>query len=192
MPPASRSRNALRTRACPTCLTTFEAQIKSRKIACSAPCAAELRAEGWASIREMWDGEGSKVRIARERRERASRVQPIGVAAAKLSPRSGRFETNINASVWIVIDPTGYRREVRNLRLWCEHNADLFAPHPWRNAYAGLRQVAKWLRGKSDSQISTWRGWSLADIPTRPVEHGWSISAQTPPARHPPADAVVR
>lgn len=168
MPPASRSRDALRIRACPTCLTTFEALIKSRKIACSAPCAAELQAQGWASIREMWTGEGSKVRIARERRERAMRLQPVGVAAAKLSPRSGRFASNINASAWIVVAPHGERIEVRNLRLWCSQNAHLFAPHDWRNAYAGLRMVAAWLRGKTVRQVSMWRGWSIAEIPTRP------------------------
>ena len=173
MPPSSRSRKALRPRVCPVCRVTFEAPANSTRYACTAPCAASLHAQAMASIDEMWTGEGRKVRIARERRERGLRLQPVGVAAAKLSPRSGRFETNVNASIWIVIDPTGYRRKVRNLRLWCSKNEDLFAPHDWRDAYAGLRQVAKWLRGTADEQISTWRGWTLADIPTPPdVDQG--------------------
>lgn len=167
MPPSSRSRKALRPRVCPVCRTTFEAPANSTRYACTAPCAAPLHAQALASIEDMWAGEGRKVRIARERRERGLRLQPVGVAAARLSPLSGRFESNVSASNWVVIDPTGRRREVRNLRLWCSQNAALFAPHDWRNAYAGLKMVAAWLRGKTARQASTWRGWSLADIPTR-------------------------
>ncbi len=42
----------------------------------------------------------------------------------------------------------------------------IVAPAPsWRNAYAGLRQVAAWLAGKRQRQVSQWRGWTLRDRP---------------------------
>jgi hypothetical protein len=89
----------------------------------------------------------------------------LGTAAARRSAKAGPFETNLNAKRWIVVDPEGERHEALNLRLWCERNSDRFAPHGWRAAYAGLRQVAAWLRGKTPRPVTQWRGWSLHDLP---------------------------
>lgn len=88
-----------------------------------------------------------------------------GAPTARVSPRAGPYESNVNAKRWVVISPDGEVYRIKNLRLWCETSAELFAPHRWRNAYAGLRQVAAWLAGKRQRQVSQWRGWTLRDRP---------------------------
>jgi hypothetical protein len=111
----------------------------------------------------MHVGKCNKWRDGSAARQAAARTGNLkrGTPAAKVSPKSGPFETNINAKDWTVVSPDGDQYAVRNLRLWCEQHAELFEPYAWRNAYAGLRQVAAWQRGQRPRQVSQWRGWTL-------------------------------
>jgi hypothetical protein len=129
-------------------------------VTCSKACSSAHRSRKHIGKRNIW----SDTSLARDAAARTGNLT-IGTPAAKRSPIAGPFETNINAKHWTVIAPDGAEHHVRNLRLWCERHADLFAPHPWRNAYAGMRQVAAWLAGKRRRQVSQWRGWTLKDAP---------------------------
>lgn len=124
-------------------------------------CSSIHRRRKHLGVSNTWSDE------ARERKRAAGRpaTLTLGTPAARISPRSGPYETNINAKTWIVISPTGEEYTVRNLRLWCDSNANLFAPHEPRKAIGGLRQVAAWLAGKRRRQVSQWRGWTLKDMP---------------------------
>jgi len=95
----------------------------------------------------------------------------LGTPAALASPLAGPFETNREAKVWRVVHiPTGQRYEVRNLKKWCRDNEHLFAPDPWRNAYAGLRQVHAWLNGHTPRTVSRWKDWTLEGLAQRPED----------------------
>lgn len=148
-------------RRCSVCGAAFNAPPSDKTVTCSKACSSIHRSRKHLGVGNTWSDE------ARERKRAAGRpaTLTLGTPAARISPRSGPYETNINAKTWIVISPTGEEYTVRNLRLWCDSNANLFAPHEPRRAIGGLRQVAAWLAGKRRRQVSQWRGWTLKDLP---------------------------
>lgn len=60
----------------------------------------------------------AKARVAADP-ERAALQLQHAAEAARNSPLSGPFETNINAKVWHVRTPDGEKITVRNMALWC-------------------------------------------------------------------------
>ncbi|MBF6591287.1 MAG: hypothetical protein IVW57_12280 [Ktedonobacterales bacterium] len=92
-----------------------------------------------------------------------------GTAAAQYSPRGGRHELHHRAKYWIVLHlPSQTRYTVRNLLTWCRNHPDLFAPHTWEHAYAGLQEVGKSLAGRRKHSVSRWREWTLLAPPRVP------------------------
>lgn len=152
-------------RRCAVCDGAFVAPPSAKTVTCSKACSSIHRSRMHVGKRNTWS------ETAREAKRADGQTSNLrrGTPAAKVSPRAGAFESNVNAKVWCVISPDGDRYDVRNLRLWCETHADLFSPHPWRNAYAGLLAVAAWYAGKRSRQVSQWRGWTLKDAPRRPA-----------------------
>jgi len=148
------------SKCCTVCGAPFAAPPSSKTVTCSPACSSIHRSRVHLGKRNAW-GDTSKAKAAAARTGNLHR----GNEAARRSPRSGPFESNVNAKVWIVVDPSGTEHAAINLRLWCERHAELF-PGPWQNAYAGLRQVAAWMAGKTPRQVSQWRGWTLKDSPS--------------------------
>jgi hypothetical protein len=89
---------------------------------------------------------------------------------AKRSIWAGRAATNVHAKEWVLIDPAGNRREIRNLHHFIRENPKLFvaADRAWKrpggkrgtggeycNASAGLQAVRA-------GRAKAWKGWSLA------------------------------
>lgn len=88
-------------------------------------------------------------------------------AAAQKSPLSGRFETNINAKEWVIMDPTGKTYKCTNLRNWIRNNIELFTdienaaddPKIVDRIYHGFSTAKRnTIAGKSGT---TWYGWSV-------------------------------
>lgn len=97
--------------------------------------------------------------------------QPIAMRAAKLSPKSGKFETNIHAKKWRIVSPSNQIFIVRNLYQFVRDNSELFLPKDvifkrqggkrgtggeYCNATSGLRQAA--------SSGRLWKGWKCKQI----------------------------
>lgn len=97
--------------------------------------------------------------------------QPLATEAAKASPISGKFETNIHAKKWKVITPDNKIFIVRNLYQFVRDNGGLFLPKDvifkrqggkrgtggeYCNATQGLRQAA--------SSGRSWKGWTCMKI----------------------------
>lgn len=97
--------------------------------------------------------------------------QPKATEAAKISLKSGKFETNIHAKKWRIISPKNQIFIVRNLYQFVRDNGDLFLPKDiifkrqggkrgtggeYCNATQGLRQAA--------SSGGTWKGWTCTKI----------------------------
>lgn len=149
---------------CVVCGAAFAAPPSSKKITCSGACATARKRLSHGGVRNTWSEE------ARERQAARGQTPNLrqGTPAAQRSPLAGRFETNQEAKSWEIVDlRSGRRYELRNLRKFCRDHAAEFAPDPWENAYAGLRQVQLCLMGKTKRAVTRWKDWSLV----RPAEH---------------------
>ena len=90
-----------------------------------------------------------------------------GTAAAQKSPLSGRFETNINAKEWVIMDPTGKTYKFTNLRNWIRENIELFTDV--ENAADDSKIVDRIHHGLGTAKRNTiagksgttWYGWSV-------------------------------
>lgn len=97
--------------------------------------------------------------------------QPIAMRAAKLSPKSGKFETNIHAKKWQIVSPGNQIFIVRNLYQFVRDNSELFLPGDvifkrtggkrgtggeYCNATSGLLQAA--------ASGRLWKGWKCKQI----------------------------
>lgn len=97
--------------------------------------------------------------------------QPKATEAARISHKSGKFETNIHAKKWHIVSPSNQIFIVRNLYQFVRDNGELFLPKDvifkrqggkrgtggeYCNATSGLRQAA--------SSGGTWKGWKCKQI----------------------------
>lgn len=152
---------------CAVCGAPFAAPPSSKKVTCSRECSTVRKRAAHAGKPHPWTEE-AKARLGERGQTPNLR---LGTPAALLSPVAGPYETNREAKVWEVVHlPTGRRYRVRNLRKWCRDHPELFAPDPWRAAYAGLMQVHAWLRGRTPRPVTRWKDWSLEGEGVRPGE----------------------
>lgn len=142
---------------CTVCGAEFNAPPSSKKITCTNSCSISRKKESHFGKSNIWSKSAKGKLSERGRTENLKK----GTPAAKLSPVSGPFETNQEAKFWIVIDPQGIEYEVVNLALFCRVNSWRFLPNTHQQAYSGLREVNKWMSGKSKRTVSQWKGWTL-------------------------------
>lgn len=94
----------------------------------------------------------------------------IGAESAKKSPNSGRFETNLKAKTWTVLDPNNQQYTFTNLMHFVRENPHLFDPADvvWRKKKNGV----EWCRASSGIAVlarksnppSNWKGWKLISV----------------------------
>lgn len=155
------------TKHCVVCGAAFAAPPSSKKITCSPGCSTVRKSQTHRGVSNAWSA-AARARLAA--RGQTPNLK-LGTPAAQASPLAGPFETNQAAKRWWVVHiPTGQRYEVRNLAKWCRDNEHLFAPDPWRSAYAGLRQVHAWLNGNTPRTVSRWKDWTLEGLAQRPED----------------------
>lgn len=110
--------------------------------------------------------------------ESGKRSQPDAVLAAKMSEKSGRFESNVNAKVWTLIAPDGRKYVCRNLNKWARDNMRLFGLDEDENPMkisAGFRAIALSMKGKTKRHVDSYMGWRLDGLPQVPddsIEEG--------------------
>ncbi len=97
-----------------------------------------------------------------------SELQSAGTAAAKASPKSGRFTTNINAKDWHLISPEGKHYYFRSLNFWLRENCrKLFGcePDSWEyiNVASRLRNAKCAVLGRK-YPCCTYKGWQVIPI----------------------------
>lgn len=84
-------------------------------------------------------------------------LQKIATEAAQKSPKSGRFESNINAKTWKLTSPEGKTYICRNLKLWGRNHCELFG---MENTEDNAHRIASGLRQAKRGKIAaTYKGW---------------------------------
>lgn len=117
--------------------------------------------------------EKTKAKIALKAKGRdMSAIIELGVEAAKKSPKSGRFITNINAKDWHLISPDGKEYKFHSLMFWLRENCrELFECEPdsreFHNIRSGLAGAKRAAQGKK-YLCCTYKGWRV--IPTKDDE----------------------
>lgn len=91
-----------------------------------------------------------------------------GTAAALKSPKSGPFESNVNAKTWYLKSPDGIVYRVRNLRLFVRENPELFPESTFEQAYCGIKKLAQTERGTIKPRpVYQYKGWRLVGEPLK-------------------------
>lgn len=149
---------------CIICGRVFECPKSDKTVTCSKWCSKEyarIRATG-----RKFSEETRKKQSEKAKGRDMSELQKKATAAALESPKSGRFETNVNAKTWRLTSPDGKIYECRNLNLWVRENCSLFGKeateHNIRNIQSGLRQA------KRGVQASTYKGWMVEEMKAAP------------------------
>lgn len=158
-------------RVCPICGELFPASPSDNAVTCSTKaCVSAWKSRIHTGVSNEWSDE-SKARLSAKGQTDNLK---LGTAAAQRSPIAGRFETNREAKVWELINPTGKQITVRNLLLWAREHTELFDKPPGdksaRQIAAGFKAIAQTLAGKREKQrpAMTYKGWTLAGLPTKP------------------------
>lgn len=102
------------TRKCVICGKEFVCYPSDNKITCSKDCRRERQRRVTTAHPVQW---GADARARASARGQTPNLK-LGVTAAQQSPIAGRFETNREAKIWTLIDPSGNEIVVRNLILW--------------------------------------------------------------------------
>lgn len=164
-------------RKCVICGKAFECYRSDNKVTCSKECSRERQRLRIKQHPIKW-GDEAKARAAQ--RGQTANLK-LGAAAAQQSPIAGRFETNQEAKVWILVDPAGREYTVRNLLLWAREHTDLFDKPPGdksaQQIAGGIRAIAQTLRGNRGGEgqprgVMTYFGWTLKAPPTEPSQTG--------------------
>lgn len=153
-------------RKCVICGKEFECYKSDNKSTCSASCRSEYakrRATG-----RIWTQEARKKMSKAAQGRNMKAMQEKATKAAQKSPKSGRFETNINAKNWHLVSPTGIHYEFRSLNYWLRKNCkELFGIEPdsreYRNTRSGLSGAKRGSMGGRYSSCQ-YKGWHV--IPT--------------------------
>lgn len=149
---------------CVVCGKPFKCSPSSKKVTCSKECSTINKSKTHLGKSNHWSDE------SREKLSDRGQTQNLkyGVDAAKKSPKSGRFETNINAKEWHLISPEGEHFYFRSLNNWLRQNCEKYfgcAPDStgYNNARSGLSGAKRAMMGGKYSS-TTYKGWKV--LPT--------------------------
>lgn len=148
-------------RVCTVCGKRYPCPPSSNSTTCSDECSTARKRETHKGNGVEWSPEKKvayRERI-RQNHERLTALQEsalIASNAAKTSPNSGAFETNVNSKHWILKAPNNVLYEFDNLSNFIRNHPDWF-PNP-RSACTALCAVANgWKNGRGVSQYKGWQ-----------------------------------
>lgn len=157
-------------KVCPVCGKLFPSPASAKTVTCSKECSSEWKQIIHERVSNKWNEES--------KRELSERGQTnnllLGTEAAKKSSIAGRFETNQEAKIWTLVDPSGNETVVRNLSMWARENTERFGKPEGdksaRQIVHGFYAIAQTLKGKRKTPAMTYFGWTLKDVPKEPEE----------------------
>lgn len=155
---------------CAECGKPFECPPSEKTVTCSTEC-RRIHAKKRQTGVTRSDETRQKISAAAQGRD-MTELQIIATEAAKASPKSGRFETNINAKDWHLVSPEGRHYRFRSLNFWLrEHCREFFDCEPdsrgYINARSGLCNAKRAVLGKipeGQRPCCTYKGWRVLPV----------------------------
>lgn len=160
---------------CIICGKEYMAYKSTNKVTCSKECQKE-----YARRRMLGKKRGDNIRKAISHARKGidmTELQKKATESAKKSPKSGKFETNVNAIDWCLISPEGKKYEFHSLMNWLRENGkELFGCEPdtkeFKAVQCGICNAKRAMLGKTNLPC-TYKGWRV--IPTEKDEYDEKI-----------------
>lgn len=109
---------------CIICGSEFKCSPSDKIVTCSPECRSKRRS---AVLKGHSVSDKTRKKLSQKALQHdRSAILCRGTPAAQKSPKSGRFDTNINAKDWIIISPTGEKYECHSLKNFIRKNPKLF------------------------------------------------------------------
>lgn len=148
---------------CIICGGEFKTSPSAKKVTCSNECRrkyAVIRSTG----RKKSGEEKKKISDARKGKD-PYQIRMLAVEASKASPKSGKFETNVNAIDWHIVSPENVHYRFHSLNNWLRlHGEEHFGCKPdtqqFYNVVSGMSQVRATMLGKR-AYPATYKGWRV-------------------------------
>lgn len=149
---------------CIICGKAFFSPPSDKKVTCSQECRREY-ARIRNSGRIFSEQSRKKISDAAKKREMGE-LQKQGTEAAKKSPKSGRFTTNVNAKSWHLVSPEGKHYYCHSLNYWLRENCrELFGCEPdsreFNNVRSGLSGAKRAAMGRGKYGSVRYKGWAV-------------------------------
>lgn len=150
-------------KTCVECGAKFYSPPSAKTVTCSLEC-RRRHAQKTHMGHEVLSETRQRISAAGKLRD-MSELQKIALEAAKNSPNSGRFETNVNAIDWHLISPEGKHYYFHSLSHWLRQNVkELFGCEPdsreYNNVRSGLTGAKRAMMGKK-YPCCTYKGWRV-------------------------------
>lgn len=144
---------------CVVCGKEFKCSPSDKKVTCSKECSRINKSRTHQGKRNIWSEENKEKLRQKGKTENLKK----GTEAARRSPKSGRFETNVSAKIWKLTSPEGKVYIVKNLSNWARTNCSLFGlDENEANAQkivGGLKHAKRGTEGKEYARTSQYKGW---------------------------------
>lgn len=151
-------------RKCAICGKKFKCAPSDKTVTCSKGCSIANKRKTHLGKRNVWNEE-SKKHLSQKGK---TKNLEFGTGAAKQSPKSGRFETNVNAIEWHLISPEGEHFFFRSLNNWLRENGEkYFGCEPdsaqYKNVRSGLSGAKRAMLGGKYG-CTTYKGWQALPV----------------------------
>lgn len=157
---------------CVVCGKEFKCSPSDKIVTCSKECSRINKSRTHIGKSNTWTEESRK----KLSEQGVTANLKKGTEAAKKSPKSGRFETNINAHGWHIVSPERNHYIFRNLFKWARENCDLFG---LEKTEANAKKIARGILhakagtlGKPYANTCTYKGWEVIISEKRITEFG--------------------
>lgn len=144
---------------CVICERKFYAPPSSKKVTCSEACSKANKSQKHIGVSNKWNAE------SKQRLSALGKTPNLehGTLFAQKGPKSGRFETNVNAKNWHLVSPNGKHYHFHSLNHWLRQNClELFGCEPdsreFANIRSGLSGAKRAVLGKNYGSC-TYKGW---------------------------------
>ena len=151
---------------CVVCGRSFDCPPSDKTVTCSKECSRINKSRTHKDKSNSWTTE------SRQKLKDLGQTDnlKLGTEAAKKSPKSGRFTTNINAIDWHLISPEGQHYYFHSLNFWLRENCrELFGVEPdsrgFLNARSGLSGAKRAMLGGKYG-CTTYKGWKVMPTET--------------------------
>lgn len=149
-------------KTCPVCGKSFPSPPSDKTVTCGDKTCRHIHISNTHKGKHNYWSEEAKQRLSEKGQTQNLK---LGTEAAKQSPLSGKFPTNINAKDWHIVSPNGVHYRFHSLNYWTRKNCALFGfEQSEKNAQriaSGIKVAKAGALKKQYTRSHAYKGWSV-------------------------------